>query len=70
MPVFLVEGRHDHEVPSSLSAQWFEHLAPPSKELYWFERSAHMANFEEKDLFDTIMLQQVRPLTVSSTRSA
>ena len=68
VPVFLVEGRHDHEVPSSLSARWFDALVAPSKELIWFEHSAHMPNFEETARFDEIMIARIRPLTLSGCR--
>ena len=65
VPVFLVEGRHDHEVPSSLSARWFDALVAPSKELIWFEHSAHLPNFEGAARFDEIMIARIRPLTLS-----
>ena len=68
VPVFLVEGRHDHEVPSSLSSRWFDALVAPSKELIWFEHSAHMPNFEETARFDEIMIARIRPLALSGCR--
>ena len=68
VPVFLVEGRHDHEVPSSLSSRWFDALVAPSKELILFEHSAHMPNFEETARFDEIMIARIRPLALSGCR--
>jgi pimeloyl-ACP methyl ester carboxylesterase len=62
VPVFLVEGRHDHEAPSGLAAQYFDVLRAPSKELIWFERSAHMPNWEEAGRFTEFMVTAVRPL--------
>jgi pimeloyl-ACP methyl ester carboxylesterase len=63
IPVFIVAGRFDHEVPSEVAARYFEALRAPSKELVWFERSAHMPQFEEPALFTEFMLDKVLPLT-------
>ena len=50
-----MEVRHDYEVPSVLSAKYFEALKAPRKQLVWFERSAHLPNTEEKDKFNEFM---------------
>jgi pimeloyl-ACP methyl ester carboxylesterase len=62
VPVFFCLGRHDFEVPSTLSAEYFAVLKAPRKELVWFEHSAHMPNTEERDKFNALMLESVRPL--------
>jgi proline iminopeptidase len=62
VPVFFCLGRHDFEVPSALSAQYFAALKAPRKELVWFEHSAHMPNTEERAKFNAVMLESVRPL--------
>jgi pimeloyl-ACP methyl ester carboxylesterase len=61
VPVYFCLGRHDHEVPSSLSAEYFEVLKAPSKQLVWFERSAHLPNVEERAAFNGFMLKTVLP---------
>lgn len=61
IPVYFCLGRHDYEVPSVLSAQYFEFLKAPRKQLVWFERSSHMPNTEEKDAFNRFMLETVLP---------
>ncbi len=60
VPVFFMEGRHDWEVPSVLSARYFEALRAPSKQLVWFEHSAHLPNVEERPRFNQIMRDEVR----------
>lgn len=62
VPVFLMEGRFDHEAPAELAARYFEALRAPAKELIWFERSAHLPNTEERDLFNRIMVEKVLPI--------
>jgi pimeloyl-ACP methyl ester carboxylesterase len=66
IPVIIVAGRFDHEVPSEVAARYFDALRAPSKELVWFERSAHMPQFEEPELFTKMLLDKVLPLTSHS----
>ena len=61
IPVYFCLGRHDHEVPSTLSAKYFDTLKAPGKQLIWFERSAHMPNTEESDAFNRFMIDAVLP---------
>ena len=65
VPVFFMEGRHDHEVPSEIAARYFAALKAPAKELIWFENSAHMVNSEERDLFNKMLVEKVLPMTNS-----
>lgn len=60
VPVSFCLGRHDFEVPAELSAQYFEALRAPHKELLWFERSAHMPFLEEPAQFQDFMLGNLR----------
>ena len=62
VPVFFMEGRFDHEAPAEVAARYFEALVAPSKELIWFERSAHLPNAEERDLFNRMMVEKVLPI--------
>jgi pimeloyl-ACP methyl ester carboxylesterase len=61
IPVYMMEGRYDHEVPSEIAQRYFDALKAPSKELIWFEESAHMVKSEEKDKFNGILLDHIRP---------
>jgi len=61
VPVWFMLGRHDYEVPSVLSAKYFEVLKAPEKTLYWFENSAHLPNTEERDLFNQILIENILP---------
>ena len=61
IPVYFCLGRHDYEVPSALSAEYFEALKAPRKQLVWFERSAHMPYTEEADKFNQFMIHTVLP---------
>jgi pimeloyl-ACP methyl ester carboxylesterase len=62
VPVFLMEGRHDHECPSEIAERYFSALRAPGKELIWFDRSAHLPNAEERDLFNKIMVEEILPI--------
>ena len=62
VPVFLMEGRHDHECPSEIAERYFSQLRAPAKKLIWFNQSAHLPNAEERDLFTKIMVEEVLPI--------
>jgi pimeloyl-ACP methyl ester carboxylesterase len=62
VPVFLMEGRHDHECPSEIAERYFGALRAPAKGLIWFDRSAHLPNAEERDLFNKIMVEEILPI--------
>jgi pimeloyl-ACP methyl ester carboxylesterase len=59
VPVYLLEGRHDHEAPSVLAERWFRTLAAPRKALLWFERSAHLPNVEEPEAFNDFFVRRL-----------
>lgn len=62
VPVFLLEGRYDHECPSEIAERYFDSIKAPSKELIWFDKSAHLPNSEERDLFNKVMVEKVLPI--------
>jgi pimeloyl-ACP methyl ester carboxylesterase len=62
VPVFFIEGQHDHEAPAETAERYFDALKAPSKELIWFENSAHMPNSEERDKFNQLIVNKVLPI--------
>ena len=66
VPVFFLTGRHDYVVPYELVEAYYYYLKAPYKELIWFENSAHSPLYEESDLFNQILIQQILSLTRSS----
>lgn len=62
MPVFFFLGRHDHWVPSAVSALYFDALTAPSKRLVWFEESGHEPFADEPAKFNALMEELVRPV--------
>lgn len=59
VPVYFFLGRHDYQVPSSVSEEYFHFLKAPKKTLEWFEDSAHLACFEEPEKFNRLMVEKV-----------
>jgi proline iminopeptidase len=55
MPVWFLNGRHDHQVDAGVAEAYFNALIAPSKTLVWFEKSGHFAPFEEPDAFNAAM---------------
>lgn len=62
VPVFFMEGRNDREAPYEIAERYFDSLRAPFKELVWFDRSAHLPNSEERDLFNQVMVEKVLPV--------
>lgn len=60
VPVFLMEGRYDHQVSSKLAAEYFQRLKAPYKELIRFEKSGHSPPFEEPVKFDNEVVRIAR----------
>ena len=61
VPVWFMLGRHDYEMPSVLSEQYFNILKAPAKTLCWFENSAHLPNTEERELFNQVLVEKILP---------
>ncbi|WP_368565698.1 alpha/beta fold hydrolase [Pseudoxanthomonas sp. UTMC 1351] len=64
IPVVMLMGRHDYTTPSEPTARWMEQVTAPYKQAVWFERSAHMAPWEEPGKTLVSLLEYVRPLAV------
>ena len=62
IPVVMFLGRHDYTTPTAPTEAWLAQLTAPSKRAIWFERSAHMAPWEEPGKTLVSLLAYVRPL--------
>ena len=62
VPLLLFLGRHDHNVSSSVAADWFAQLQAPWKRLVWFEQSAHEVMNEEPGKTLVSLVQYVLPI--------
>ena len=60
IPVFLLQGRHDWNVPSVMAAAWLDELEAPQKQIFWFENSGHGLLEEEPTRFNEVMKEIVR----------
>jgi pimeloyl-ACP methyl ester carboxylesterase len=61
VPIYFALGRHDYEVPSILAEQYFKIIEAPKKEIIWFENSAHLANIEEGEKFNDLLINNILP---------
>lgn len=61
VPMFIFQGEHDWQTPSTIVRPWFDTLVAPHKEYISFEHSGHMVNIEEEGKYIYEMISRVRP---------
>jgi len=66
VPMFIFQGEHDWQTPTTLVKRWFEKLQAPQKTYVSFENSAHIIVNEEPGKFLIELVTQVRPLALGS----
>jgi proline iminopeptidase len=67
VPMILMLGRHDWQVPSTVAAAWLETINAPSKKLVWFENSAHAPMFDEPEAFAKALVDTVKPFAIEQS---
>jgi pimeloyl-ACP methyl ester carboxylesterase len=64
IPVYILGGRYDYQVPAVLAEKFIEQLnAPAGKQFIWFEHSGHLLNYEEPDKFIDVLVNVVKKET-------
>ncbi len=66
VPIFMFQGEHDWQTPTSLVKPWFSTLSAPYKSYIPFEHSAHIVINEEPGKFLVELVTKVRPLAMSN----
>lgn len=64
VPIFIFQGEHDWQTPTSLVKPWFEKISAPHKSYISFTNSAHMVFTEEPGKYLIEMVTRVRPFSV------
>jgi len=65
VPVFFAEGRYDHMAPVEVAERYYASLIAPRKEWVLFENSAHFPQWEERQRFHELLVNNVLPATAS-----
>ena len=55
IPVYLIQGKHDHNNPTELVYEYYNKIIVPEKKLFIFDKSAHNPNFEENIKFNNLI---------------
>ena len=63
VPVFIFEGEDDDEAPAGLVRAYFDRLTAPRKTYISIARAGHDAAIARPDLFLSMLINRVRPLT-------
>jgi pimeloyl-ACP methyl ester carboxylesterase len=59
IPIYFFEGIYDYTCNYSLAKDYFNKIEAPVKGFYTFQNSAHSPIFEEPDLVEKIMREDV-----------
>lgn len=60
IPAYFIMGRHDWNLPTSVTVDFARQLVAPKKELIWLEHSGHEPSSEEPDRFNRILIDRVQ----------
>ncbi len=66
VPIFMFQGEHDWQTPTTLVKPWFSRLEAPYKEYIAFEDSAHVVIGEEPGKYLLELVTKVRPFAMSA----
>jgi len=66
VPVFIFQGEHDWQTPTTLIKTWFGQVRAPVKEYVAFEDSAHYVVNEEPGKYLYSLVDKVRPLALQA----
>ena len=59
IPIYLFLGRHDHNVPSVLAADYVRGIDAPKKVVVWIENAGHPVMEEGGDVFNDRFVQEI-----------
>lgn len=68
-PFILLTGRHDYNLSPPVAEDYYNTVSAPMKKMFWFENSAHFPHFEEPELFQKIMVEEILPIVKSNNDS-
>jgi proline iminopeptidase len=60
IPVYFFVGRHDWNLVSTITVDYYQKLKCPAKEIIWFENSGHEPLEEEANLFNKRVLERIK----------
>jgi pimeloyl-ACP methyl ester carboxylesterase len=66
VPIFIFQGQHDWQTPTTLVKPWFEKITAPHKSYIPFNNSAHMVFTEEPGKYLIEMVTKVRPFSLAN----
>ncbi len=69
-PIFIAAGRYDHVTDAAMAKTYFDRITAPQKSFLWFEKSGHSPIFEEAEIFNTWVIEAVRPVVISRDNSS
>jgi pimeloyl-ACP methyl ester carboxylesterase len=62
-PVYFCAGRKDFQTNFTLTEAYYKKLMAPKKDLFWFEKSAHLIPSTEPEFLQQVIIEKVLPET-------
>jgi pimeloyl-ACP methyl ester carboxylesterase len=59
VPVCILTGRYDYQIPFACAEEYFNNLVAPEKSWHWFEKSAHTPFIEETEKFNDLLIHKI-----------
>ncbi len=66
VPMIIVSGAYDYQVPFEIAERWFKTIEAPQKEFHWMHESAHMPMCTEPEAFGALLRHRVLPIVKRS----
>jgi len=60
VPVYIFQGAHDYQTPTSLAKEFYDQLKAPKKEFFTFQNSAHSPMMEEVERFNLLVKENIQ----------
>jgi pimeloyl-ACP methyl ester carboxylesterase len=68
VPFFVIQGKEDMVVPTSVAVKYFNAVTAPKKKLILIEHAGHFALVTHSEEFLAALVKYVRPLAIKSER--
>lgn len=67
VPIFIISGTQDYQVPFEIAEPWYQSIRAPHKEFLWVPEAAHMPMCAQPELFARLLERRVLPVVAENS---